>query len=281
MRKYLVGSLVAVAVVLFFSFVILPRITPRLNAAKPQAAASTPDLTGIWSPPRTPKGFLPYNFAPEGAPPMQPWAAKRCDAIGCGKGQLGRAVDDSMDPYITSCAPFGIPRLMNHAGPFEILQTPGRVLMLFETGNSLRQIWTDGRGHPADLDPTWMGHSIGHWEGDTLVVETIGLNDKTWLDTAGHPHSDALHIVERIRRMDRDTLENALTFDDPKTYTKTWTSTIIYKLHSDWSIREDIVCEDRILMDLKAKKNKIFPFQPYPMHFPVEEIPRPEIPADH
>jgi hypothetical protein len=170
---------------------------------------------------------------------------------------------------------------MNHVGPFEILQTPGRVLMLFETGNSLRQIWTDGRGHPADLDPTWMGHSIGHWEGDILVVDTIGLNDKTWLDTAGHPHSDALHIVERIRRVDHDTLENALTFDDPKTYTKSWTSTIIYKLHSDWSIREDIVCEDRILMDLKAKQNKVFPFQPYPLSFPVEEIPRPEIPADH
>ena len=281
MRKYLLGSMVAAAAVLSFSFVILPGITSQLNAAKPRAAASTPDLTGIWSPPRTSKGFLPYSFAPEAPPPMQPWAAKRCDAIGCGKGTLGRAVDDSMDPYITSCAPFGIPRLMNHVGPFEILQTPGRVLMLFETGNSLRQIWTDGRGHPADLDPTWMGHSIGHWEGDILVVDTIGLNDKTWLDTAGHPHSDALHIVERIRRVDHDTLENALTFDDPKTYTKSWTSMIIYKLHSDWFIREDIVCEDRILMDLKAKKSKVFPFQPYPMNFPVEEIPRPEIPADH
>ncbi len=113
MRKYLLGSMVAAAAVLSFSFVILPGITSQLNAAKPRAAASTPDLTGIWSPPRTPKGFLPYNFAPEAPPPMQPWAAKRCDAIGCGKGQLGRAVDDSMDPYITSCAPFGIPRLMN------------------------------------------------------------------------------------------------------------------------------------------------------------------------
>ena len=139
---------------------------------------------------------------------MQPWAAKRCDAIGCGKGTLGRAVDDTMDPYITSCAPFGIPRLMNHAGPFEVLQTPGRVLMLFETGNSIRQIWMDGRGHPEDLDPSWMGHAIGHWEGDTLVVDTIGMTDKSWLDTAGHPHSDALHIVERIRRVDHDTLEN-------------------------------------------------------------------------
>src|SRR6202171_2300535 len=115
MQKYLAGSLLATAAVLCFLFVILPRITPKLSAANPQAQASTPDLTGIWSPPRTPKGFLPYSFAPEEPPPMQPWAAKRCDAVGCGKGTLGRAVDDSMDPYITSCAPFGIPRLMNHA----------------------------------------------------------------------------------------------------------------------------------------------------------------------
>src|SRR5882762_11063329 len=126
MRKYLTGSLVAAAAVVSFSFVILPRIAPRLNAARPRAAASTPDLTGIWSPPRTPKGFLPYSFAPEAPPPMQPWAAKRCDAIGCGKGTLGRAVDDSMDPYITSGAPSGIRRLMNHVGQFESLQYPGR-----------------------------------------------------------------------------------------------------------------------------------------------------------
>lgn len=166
---------------------------------------------------------------------------------------------------------------MNHVGPFEILQSKGRVLMLFETGNSIRQIWMDGRGHPADLDPSWMGHAIGHWEGDTLVVDTVGMTDKSWLDTAGHPHSDALHVVERIRRVDHDNLENTLTFDDPKTYTRPWTSRIIYKLRPDWSLREDIACEDKILMDLKAKKDKVYPNQPYPMNFPVEAIPLPDV----
>ena len=208
---------------------------------------------------------------------MQPWAIKRCELIGCGTGPLGRANDDSRDPFLASCAPYGIPRLMNYVEPFEILQTPGRVIMLFEGGNALRQIWTDGRGHPADLDPSWMGHSIGHWEGDTLVVDTIGLTDKTWLDTAGHPHSDALRVTERIRRADHDTLENTLTFDDPKTYTRLWSSKIIYKLRPDWVIREDIVCEDKILMDLKAKKDKVYPGQPYPMSFPVEAIPLPDV----
>jgi hypothetical protein len=277
MKNNTLGSLLTAAAVLVFSLGPLPRIAPELRAARPQAAGSTPDLTGIWSPPRTPKGFLPYNFSPEAPPPMQPWAAKRCELVGCGTGPLGRANDDNMDPYLTSCAPYGIPRLMNHVGPFEILQSKGRVLMLFETGNSIRQIWMDGRGHPADLDPSWMGHAIGHWEGATLVVDTVGLTDKSWLDTAGHPHSDALHVVERIRRVDHDTLENALTFDDPKTYTRSWTSTIIYKLRPDWSLKEDIACEDRVLMDLKAKKDKVYPYQPYPMNFPVEAIPLPDV----
>jgi len=208
---------------------------------------------------------------------MQEWAAKRCKLVGCGTGPLGRANDDRMDPYLTSCAPFGIPRLLNHVDPFEIIQTNNRVIMIFETGDSIRQIWTDGRGHPEDLDPTWLGNAIGHWEGDTLVVDTIGFKDKSWLDTAGHPHSDALHLTERIRRVDHDTLQNDLTFDDPKTYTKPWSSTIIYKLHPDWTIHEDIVCEDRILMDLKNKKDKVYPFQPYPMSFPVEAIPLPDV----
>jgi len=278
MKKYKLSLVLTAAAAMALLLGFLPMLAPGLLAA-PQAAAATPDLTGIWSPPRTPKGFLPYNFSPEAPPPMQPWAVKRCELVGCGTGPLGRANDDNMDPYLTSCAPYGIPRLMNHVGPFEILQSKNRVLILFETTNAIRQIWMDGRGHPEDLDPSWLGHAIGHWEGTTLVVDTVGLTDKSWLDTAGHPHSDALHVVERIRRVDHDTLENRLTFDDPKTYTRPWSSTIVYKLRSgaDWSLKEDIVCEDKILMDLKAKKERVYPYQPYPMNFPTEAIPLPDV----
>src|ERR1700682_702289 len=120
MKKHALGLGLTAAAVLAFSRGLLPRIAPDLRAARPQASASIPDLTGIWSPPRTPKGFLPYNFSPEASPPMQPWAAKRCELVGCGTGPLGRANDDAMDPYLTSCAPYGIPRLMNNVGPFEI-----------------------------------------------------------------------------------------------------------------------------------------------------------------
>ena len=278
MKKYKLSLVLTAAAAMALLLGFLPMLAPGLLAA-PQAAAATPDLTGIWSPPRTPKGFLPYNFSPEAPPPMQPWAVKRCELVGCGTGPLGRANDDNMDPYLTSCAPYGIPRLMNHVGPFEILQSKNRVLILFETTNAIRQIWMDGRGHPEDLDPSWLGHAIGHWEGTTLVVDTVGLTDKSWLDTAGYPHSDALHVVERIRRVDHDTLENTLTFDDPKTYTRPWSSTIVYKLRSgaDWSLKEDIVCEDKILMDLKAKKERVYPYQPYPMNFPTEAIPLPDV----
>ncbi len=259
---------------------ILAWIAPDSPAAAQQAtAAATPDLTGIWSPPRTPKGFLPYNFLSRSAATDAAVGGQALRTGGLWNRPLGRANDDNMDPYLTSCAPYGIPRLMNHVGPFEILQSKNRVLILFETNNAIRQIWMDGRGHPEELDPSWLGHAIGHWEGTTLVVDTVGLTDKSWLDTAGHPHSDALHVVERIRRVDHDTLENTLTFDDPKTYTRPWSSTIIYKLRSgaDWSLKEDIVCEDKILMDLKAKKDRVYPYQPYPMNFPTEAIPLPDV----
>ena len=211
---------------------------------------------------------------------MKPWAVERCKAIGCGEGSPpGRAKDETADPMLASCAQLGIPRLLNHSSPFEIFQVPGRVLMFFEMGSALRQIWTDGRGHPDDPDPTWFGHSIGHWDGDTLVVDTIGLTDKTWLDTSGHPHSDALHLVERYRRPDQNTLVNEITFDDPKTYTKPWKSKVVYQLRADWEMRENFMCEDQVLMDLKAKKDKIYPHQPYPMVFPAVTIPLPPAPS--
>jgi hypothetical protein len=133
---------------------------------------------------------------------------------------------------------FGFPR------PFEIVQIPGRVLVLFEWDHWVRPIWTDGRGHPKDPDPTWMGHSIGRWDGDTLVVDTVGLNDKTWIDSIGHPHSEDLHVIERYRRTKHDELEVAFTFDDPKAYTKPWTATVVFGLKPDWELSEMVNCEN-------------------------------------
>lgn len=172
-------------------------------------------------------------------PPMQAWAIERTAA--------NIKAGPQKDPE-TLCFPSGIPRLYVHQYPIEILQLPGRVLMLFEYDHFARQIWTDGRKHPdADtLEASWMGHSIGGWEGDTLVVDSVGFNDRTWLDNAGHPHTEALHLVERFRRVANDTLQVDLTFDDPKTYTKPWTGQRVFHLKPGWEISEQI-CADNFL----------------------------------
>ena len=127
--------------------------------------------------------------------------------------------------------------------PLEIIQIPGRVIMFFEYDHFVRQIFMDRPQHPQDLTPSYMGDSIGKWEGDTLVVDTVGFNEKTWLDGEGHPHSDALHLVERIRRVGHDAMTIDFTIDDPKAYTKPWAAHNLFELKPGWNIGE-VVCVD-------------------------------------
>jgi hypothetical protein len=109
--------------------------------------------------------------------------------------------------------------------PFQIFQLPDRVLFVFEGGAHVwRAIFTDGRDHPKDPNPSFLGDSIGHWDGDTLVIDVIGFNDRTWLDQDGHPHTESLHVIERYTRTDEQTLHYEATIDDPKAYTKPWTT---------------------------------------------------------
>ena len=180
---------------------------------------------------------------------MTPWGRARYEAAKPSYGP--RAVEASTDPVNPTtgtdagCFPPGVPRIYIQPFPFEIIQIPGRVIELFEFDHHLRQIWTDGRQHPKDLDPTWMGDSIGRWEGDTLVVDTVGFNDKTWVDRGGLPHSDQLHVIERIRRPSHDVLEVHFTIEDPKTYVKPWLGQRIYQLRPNWNIKE-FICLDNI-----------------------------------
>jgi len=113
---------------------------------------------------------------------------------------------------------------MTFITPMEILQTPRHIVMLFEAGHEWRQIWIDGRKLPSDPEPTWNGYSVGRWEGDTLVVDTVGFNDQSWVDQYGNPHSDAMHLTERYRRTSRNKLELTMTIDDSKAYTRPWVS---------------------------------------------------------
>jgi hypothetical protein len=153
-----------------------------------------------------------------------------------------KATTPEQDPELT-CVPPGIPATLLEPFPIEILQVPGKILMLFEYDHLARPIYTDGRKIPSDPDPTYMGTSVGRWEGDTLVVDTVGFNEKTWLDSTGLPHSDALHVTERIRRLDHNTLEDLITIDDPKMYTKPWTVRKVFDLKPKWQIME-YECEE-------------------------------------
>src|SRR5207342_48397 len=125
------------------------------------------------------------------------------------------------------------------------VQSPGLIAVLYQgTTNSVhRTIFTDGRKLPADPNPTWMGYSVGHWEGDTLVVDTAGYNDKTWLDFTGHPHSDALHVTERFRRVDFGHMQLDMTFDDPTTYTRPWTIGMTVSFVADDDLLENVCLE--------------------------------------
>ena len=140
--------------------------------------------------------------------------------------------------YTGHCLPQGMTRSMNSPFPIEIIQAPKRVAILFEAWNVFHVVPTDGRGFPKDTEPTWIGTSIGRWEGDTLVVETKGFNGKTNLDTVGHPHSDQLHLTQRFTRSDERHIAYEVTIDDPVTYTRPWKNARTFTLRPDWEIME-------------------------------------------
>jgi len=143
------------------------------------------------------------------------------------------------------CQPTGFPMAVLLAPVFKIVQAPGITIMLLEEGNVYRQIYTDGRPLPTDPQPSWFGYSTGRWEGDTLVVGTIGFNDKAWLDGAFHPRSEALRMTERYRRRDFGHIDAEMNFDDPKTYTKPFSIKVTNLLQADSDILENVCAENK------------------------------------
>jgi hypothetical protein len=236
-RKYsFIFALFAAAIVL--PFVLGAQNTPHPNPIKSRAFPITPDFSGVW--------FIEEyhrNLLPKEDPPLQPWAEAKFKELQAEK--MHQDPDSGPDPT-EKCIPPGIPRTMEQPFPFEIVQARDRVIMIFEYQSLIRQIFTDGRGHPADLEPTYMGNAIGKYEGDTLVIDTVGFNDKTWLDPMGLPHSDALHVIEHLRRMDHDTLVDEYTINDPKAYTRSWTAQKTFKLKPDWQIKEYVCAENNL-----------------------------------
>jgi len=216
-----------------------PAILLAQTAAPPNSANSrgartsteVPDLSGNWtvapgSPswdPSDPRGTKPDQL------PLTPWARERLQA---NKPPFGaQQTFEPNDPHQRYCDPPGPFRMYSYPWQFTVVQTPDHVYMLFEYLHIWRMI-TMNQSHAKDLDPTWLGDSVGRYEDGALVIDTTGFNDKTWLDNVGHPHSDALHTVERIRRLSHDSLEMELTIEDPKAYTQPFTSKRVFKLSS-------------------------------------------------
>jgi hypothetical protein len=190
----------------------------------PKSADGKPDLSGVWLPGQ--------DLEPE-VPPFQPWAAEAANKYRDHPGDDPRA----------RCLPTGVTR-MHALDLVKFVQTPGLLIALVEGAPpGVRQIFLDGRQHPADLQPTWLGHSIGRWEQDTLVIDTIGFNDKVWLEGI-RPQTEQLHVTERYRRIDRGRMSVEITIDDPGAYTRPWKVRRLLQLAPGEEIQEYICNEN-------------------------------------
>jgi hypothetical protein len=207
----------------------VPPAVPRKPPAPPSGPAPRADdgkvdLSGVW---------VPVSINLPGDPSYQPWAKKLYEERKANKGK------DDPERF---CLPNGAVRI--NPLPYKIVQSPKMVVLLWE-GNthSYRRFFLDGRAHNLDIEPeSYTGQSIGKWDGDTLVVDTIGFNDKTWLDSTGKPHSEAMHLTERYRRPDLGHLSVELTIEDEKALTKPYTFTRTFTLAPGWEVQE-YVCQ--------------------------------------
>jgi hypothetical protein len=196
---------------------------PRVAMAQTAGAESWKgDLTGVWQGPYT------ADLTAKTTAEMTEW----------GKQKFAK-FDGLMDP----CLPVGVTRQANAPDPIEIVQTPQRVVILYESWHIFRSIPVNAE-HPKNLDPTWFGNSTAKWDGDTLVIDVTGLNDKTNLDTNGHPHSDQLHLIEKLRRTGPTTMSYEVTVDDPKAYTAPWTQKRVFQLKPKLELMEYVCLEN-------------------------------------
>jgi len=248
MRDRLAVVMLSLVAALTFSTALLGQSNSQAPAqpaqANAQGAFANNDISGVWDAMR---GNYDFSSFSKGDPPMTPWGQEQFNAAKPSQGSRGVKLTETTD-RVYKCSPPGMPYIYMQIFPLQIVQTPKEVIELFEYDHTVRHIYTDGRKHPAALKPSYNGHSIGHWEGDTLVVDTVGLNGKLWLDRLGHPESAQMHIVERVHRVDDKTLQVDFTFDDPKSYPKPWTALIRYRLKPDWDILE-LVCEDNLAFE--------------------------------
>ena len=238
------------------------------GAGSAQGAQKLPNLAGMWESlggiPRNADnaicGILPLcggilGLKPEPIPDsaedpeMLPWAGAQYNALRKGVAPAANPPEE-LNPSWNGCLPAGpVQTPMARFTVTEVRQFEDAVLILYSADHGVRRIYMDGRRHPSNSAPTWMGHSVGRYEGDTLVVDTTGIKSNPWLDTKGHPHTDALHVTERYRRAQPDRLEIEITIDDPQTFKKPWKINLVKGLQKPgplfWDTSE---CEEMLQM---------------------------------
>jgi hypothetical protein len=260
----------------FLMLTILPALAPAQTPPVPRMANGKPDMTGVWQggsnrvgtweEANSPAAGAEFGFGRGGVPaanrapvreppPYQPWAAKKVL-----ESFNRRGIDDPEARCLTP----GVPRITTIGlFPMEIAQTPQKVIMLFEVYHAFRSIPMDVK-HPDDLEPSYMGDSVAHWEGDTLVVDVTSFNDKTWLGPIGSFHSEALHVTERYTRIDYNTITYDVTMEDPNVFTKPWNTHSTIMLRPGTRLREyecsennaDIERYEKLLKDESVFRRK-------------------------
>jgi hypothetical protein len=219
-------------------------VGPPANARPSQPA----DLSGDWSHPVAQSLSLAdpggNRRGKEGDVPYQPWALEKMMNERPPGGPSSDYANNT-DPHLQYCEPLGLTRTYSYPSKVKFIQTPEAVYILHEIGPTFRVVWLNGK-HPDDPDPQYWGHSIGWYEnGDTLVVDTIGVNDRSWLDSPAHPHSDQLHLIERYRRINPTTIQLDITIDDPGAYTRAWAGRRTFTKSETGFLRYQWVCSVR------------------------------------
>jgi len=251
MKKRVIGSVAAIgAIAVIVTFASAGAnaqrgvVAPGGSKPIPRAADGRPDLSGVWI-----AGGLALLIGEEEAnairkadeaagrpapPPREPPPYKPAAEARRQEYLARRGIDDPM----ARCLLSGVPRITTRPLPFEIVQLPGRLIILYEAHHGFRIMPTDGRPHPDDVDPSYLGDSVARWEGDTLVVDVTGFNDKTWLAGVGTIHSEKLHVIERYTRDSYDTIRYDVTMEDPEVFTKPWHAQETFRLRPNERIRE-------------------------------------------
>jgi len=230
---------------------------PNLSAPAPRTANRRPDLSGLWvtanAPPEVLARLIPGATNGAGEEPLSQYFINILADFKFEEAPLRpsaaaafeeRARSFSKESPISHCLPEGMPLVEMAPAPYKIVQTPGLMVMLYERDTTYRQVHMDGRKLPDDPQPTWLGYSVGKWEGDSLVVDTTGFNNRGWLDARGHTHSEALHLTERFHRLNFGEMEVQLTIDDPLTFTKPFTIRLKQHLVPDSDLLESFCAEN-------------------------------------